>query len=332
MYSSSVDISNRGTIMKVLIFLCSFLLAMTAHADTYYIEAISSNKSESILLGHLSKVISLSYIDQGQTITANKEQADWIIEPTLLENEDDQYIINFSKFNNKLKSKKAVFRNNLSAESAADIFTVSQELVAKSIASGSDDIDKINEKKQKESSFYHLSDDGVHNHFYAGLGVAGSDKIDGSDKQGFAWSVGYLKTLNQNLGLKFNLQGVSLFETIGYMGSLSGGLQLYPFKSKYSPYIAALIGISWTNSGDLPSPFCIPNCQDPRISGINQNGFGTDLSIGYQFSRSRRINIAVEVFYSLAFYDIEGSSPETFGGRFVVLFDPSYILPKRKSS
>jgi hypothetical protein len=66
------------------------------------------------------------------------------------------------------------------------------------------------------------------------------------------------------------------------------------------------------------------------VRGVSENGFGTDLSLGYQFSRGRRFNIAVEAFYSLAFYEIEDLRPETFGGRLVVLFDPGFIFPPKR--
>ena len=297
--------------MKWYVSCFIFLLANAAHADVYYLDSISSTESESSLLGQLSTTIANSYLKAGHNITPDKDSADWVVEPTLIR-EKKSYTISLSKTG----PKGAVFRSSLKAKSKGDLTEVADELVQRSLLFNEGTLEKGSIDPNKKV-IYRFNKD-TRSRFYAGLGFGGGDGIDAADNQGLAWNVGYLRMLNRFVGLKFNVEGVSLSSSDGNMGSVTTGFSFYPLRRRHSPYLSTTVGYVWTESGDLASDDCTILCD--QLSNLTESGFGGNIAIGYHFFRNKPVHFGVELYYTGAFYEINNQSPESYGGRLTLFW------------
>ena len=295
--------------MKWCIFLYIFLFSYISQADTYYVDAISSTKSESTLLGELSQQLAKGFIRAGHDVTSDQSVADWIIEPTLIHHKKS-YTLSLSK-NNK---KGTVFKSSLKAQSKKDLPDVADELVQRCLLFNQNNSNLASNDPNKDV-LYRFSKD-TRSRFYVGLGLGGGDGIDAEDNQGFSWSVGYLRMLNRFVGARFNAEGVSLSSSDGNMGSVTTGFQFYPLKRKHAPYLSTLVGFAWTESGALAGDNCTALCD--QLNNIKESGFGANVAIGYHFYRNRPVHFGVELYYTAAFYEVNNQSPESYGGRLVL--------------
>jgi len=296
--------------MNKLIFLILFIVPLSANADSFYVEQASSNSTsasvEEATLSLSELIKSDVSSSTNHSVVDSAKQAQWTLKPSLLKI-GSSYIVTLSK----VKSGKLVFSQKMKAQSLEDLDTVSSRLVTSVIrgetVGSTQRVDSVTQKEQLGTSVKTE----VTRQFYLGFGPGNVLGVK-SNESGLNWTFGYLWGVDHNFSLRLGLQGTGA-EGDASMTSFGLGGQYYVNLNKHAPYLLGMFSYSWTeaNASD-------PNCT--FFCGISENGFSAEVGGGMHFFRTAKVNVALEVAYTQAFYDLLGDNPGTFNGRILILW------------
>jgi hypothetical protein len=292
--------------MKALICITFVMLPFFAFADSYYIQDVRGDSSQTSVT--FKELIRGELRAQRQTVVNSPDRSQWSLEPSLLKL-GDEYIFSLSKISNG----RVVHSQKLKSSSVSDLDDVTERLVKSLVKNQS--VDLVTTGQTEDLSVVSTAEKtDVEKQFYFGFGPGA---LSGLNANGGAVSVtaGYLWGLDSNFGLRLGFDWTGASGDADVLNVGLGG-QYYLNLQKHAPYVLGLLGFSWSESEALNPAQCtnIPfSC-----GGDDKLGWSSQLGGGVHFFRSSKVNLALEVAYTINFYQVANSTPGVFTGRILL--------------
>ncbi len=288
---------------SLLIFLC--VLPVAATADTFYIE---ENSKLSAVSATVESLVKNELTRKGHTIIEDKENSQWVLTPDTIKL-GKTYIVSLMKS----QEGKVVYSDKLKSTNLDDLDTVTSRLVSGALdnvaISKNMTVDTVTDNETKRTTVKTK----VTRQTYLGFGPAKAANLE-TNNAGVMFSVGSLWGIDHQFSIRAGYSTNNVSDSPADMTSISIGGQYYLNLEQHSPYAVGLVGYTWAESHDPVSD------RSFFRQGEADSGWGVEAGIGMHFYRTSTVNIAAEVTYHQALFEVTEGAPGSLGAKLIVLW------------
>lgn len=281
------------------------LLPVVASADTFYVEQARQGTTASAAVERLVKN---ELTTKGHTVVANAENSQWSLTADTIKL-GNTYIVTLTKS----QDSKLVYSDKLKSTSLDDLDVVAARLVTGALndvsAANSITVDTVTENESIGTTVKTR----VTRQTYLGFGPTKVANLD-TNNTGENFAAGALWGVDDQFSLRagFNLNNVS--DSPADMTGVSIGGHYYLDKKKHALYAVGLAGYRWAESHDP-----VANSSFLR-EGQSESGWGVEAGIGTHFYRTASANIAAELTYNQALFEVTDGAPGSLGAKLMVFW------------
>ncbi len=287
--------------------LLTFLLLVPAiaSADSFYVEEPRERSDASVTVERLVKNELLS---RGHTVVTNDVNPQWVLIPDAIKL-GNSYIVSLTK----LKDGRVVYSDKLKSASLDNLDTVSARLVSGALdnvaSENSITVDTVTENEAAGTAVKTR----VTRQKFLGYGPSAPNNL-GVSNSGVMFTAGALWGVDHQVSIRAGYTTSNVSESPADMTGVNIGGHYYLNREQHSPYAVGLLGYTWAESHTRNSENTF------SFGGEKESGWSIEAGMGMHFYRTAKVNIAAEVTYNQAIFDMTEGAPGALGAKLIVLF------------
>jgi len=285
---------------SLLIFLC--LLPAVAFSDTFYVEEA---RQDSTVSAAVESLVKSELSTKGHTVVASAENSQWSLRADTIKL-GNSYIITLAKS----QDNKVVYSDKLKSTNL-DIVT------ARLVSGALDDVSVANsmtvDTVTENESIGTTVKTKVTRQTFLGFGPTKVANLETSNS-GENFAIGALWGVDDQFSLRagFNVNNVS--DSPADMAGIAIGGHYYLDKKKHAYYAVGLAGYTWAESHNPVSDSALFR------EGASESGWGVEAGVGTHFYRTASANIAAELTYNQALFEVTDGAPGSLGAKLIVFW------------
>lgn len=282
------------------------LMPVIATADTFYVEQVTPGTTTSATVeGLVKNELEL----KGHTVSNNKENSQWVLSPTTIQL-GEAFIVSLSKSN----TSSVVYFDRLRSTDLDDLDTVIARLVSGALENTTTAENITVDTVTKQESIGTALKTRVTRQKYLGFGPSRLTNLE-TQNTGSLFTVGALWGVDHQFGIRAGFTTTNASSSPADITQLSIGGNYYLNRKKHSPYIVGLFGYTWAESHNPVSDSTFLR------EGEFESGWGAEAGVGMHMFRTAVANIAVELTYNQAFFEVtDDNAPGALSAKVIVLF------------
>lgn len=282
-----------------------FLLPVAVSADAFYVEEPRQTSGVSTTVERLVKNELLA---RGHSVVESHEKSQWVLVPDAIKL-GTSYIVTLIK----MQDGRVVYSDKLKSDSLDNLDTVSARLVSGALDNVASDksitVDTVTDNEVKGTTVKTK----VTRQTFLGYGPSKSANL-GTSNSGVMFTAGALWGVDHQFSIRAGYSTNNVSKSPADMTGISIGGHYYLNRKQHSPYAVGLLGYTWAESHERVSDASFFR------QGETESGWGVEAGMGMHFYRTSNVNIAAEVTYNQALFDMTDGAPGSIGAKLIVLW------------
>lgn len=282
-----------------------FLLPVAASADTFYVEVPHERSDVSATVERLVKN---ELSAKGHIIVEDNAASQWVVVTDTIKL-GKTYIVSLTK----LKDGSVVYSDKLKSNDLDNLDTVTARLVSGALDNVTSDksitVDTVTDNEAIGTTLKTK----VTRQTFLGYGPSTSTNL-GTSNSGVMLTAGALWGVDHQFSIRAGYSTNNVSKSPADMTGVSIGGNYYLNREQHSPYAVGLLNYTWAETHDRNSDISFFR------KGETASGWGVEAGMGMHFYRTANVNIAAELTYNQALFELSDDAPGSLGAKLIVLW------------